>query len=333
MIFRFLHPWMFAVLLLIPLLFWVYRWLEEQGRPRIVFSDLSALKALPPSPRVRLRHSLILLRALAAALLVVALARPQYGNRSQEILSKGIDIMIVLDTSTSMAQTDLDPSRLGAAKLVVAQFIEGREKGLQNDRIGLIVFSSIAFTQCPLTVDYTILKKIVNRASFTRKEFDGTAIGTALATAVARLKDSPAKSKVVILVTDGENNRGLDPMTAAAMAETMKVRVYPIGIVTTGLMQKFQDALLGTIFRPGQPAVDESQMQEIAKTTGGKYFRAKDEEGLAAVFQEIDRMEKTEVKVKEFYHYTEGFAPLAAAALAILLLELGLARTVFRKLP
>lgn len=333
MIFRFLHPLLFLALALVPIVIVVYRWTEKKGRARIVFSDLTPFKSVGPSPRVRFRHSIIALRCLTIAALVFALARPQAGNRIQEIISKGIDIMIVVDTSTSMKQEDLDPNRLAAAKDVINKFIQGREDGLQNDRIGLVVFSKIAFTQCPLTVDYTILKKIVSRVAFTRKEFDGTAIGTALATAVARLKDSEAKSKVVILVTDGQNNRGLDPMTAAAMAEAMKVKVYTIGVVPAGFMQKIADKILGVHFRPGTTAVDETQMKEIAKATGGKYFKATDIEALTGIFKEIDRMEKTEVKVKEFYRYSELYGPWTALALGLMLLEVFLGRTVFRRLP
>lgn len=330
--FRLLDPWLLAALLLAPLLVLVYLKLERRGRPRIVFSDLSAFKQVPPSRRVHLRHSIIALRALTVAALVIALARPQYGNKKQEILSKGIDIMIVLDTSGSMQQDDMEPNRLAAAKDVAQRFVEAREKGLQNDRIGLVVFSRIAFTQCPLTVDYPILKQIIHRTQFTRKEFDGTAIGTALATALNRLKNSEAKSKVVILVTDGENNTGLDPMTAAGIAEAMKVKVYTIGVVPAGMMRKVQ-SIFGISFVPMGPTVDETQMQEIARVTGGKYYRATDEKAFQQIFDDIDRLEKTEVKVKEFYRYSEAFGPWAAAALLLLLSEMVLGRTALRRLP
>jgi Ca-activated chloride channel family protein len=332
MIFRFLHPWLFAALMVIPLIILVFRRMEKSGRPRIVFSDLSSFREVPPSSRVQLRHLGIALRCLAVAAIITALARPQYGNQMQEIMSKGIDIMIVLDTSTSMSQSDMEPNRLAAAKAVSKKFVEEREKSLQNDRIGLVIFSAIAFTQCPLTVDYTILKKIVSRVQFTKREFDGTAIGTALATAVGRIKDSKAKSKVVILVTDGENNRGLDPMTAASVARAMGVKVYTIGVVPDRLMKKVQD-IFGVHFVPGGPAVDETQMQQIAETTGGKYFKANNEEKFKKIFEEIDKLEKTEVKVKEFYRYTEAYAPWAGAALLLVLLEMMLGRTVFRRLP
>mgnify|MGYP000221110694 CR=1 FL=1 len=330
---RLLHPWFLLGLLLVPLLYYLWREIERSGRARIIFSDLGPFKAVRPSLRVRMRHGLIGLRLLAVAVLVIALARPQHGNKTQEIISKGIDIMIVLDTSTSMSQDDLDPNRLAVAKKVIADFITGRETGKQNDRIGLVVFSKIAFTQCPLTVDYTILRQIVGRVQFTRREFDGTAIGTGLATAVSRLKDSTAKSKVVILVTDGENNAGLDPMTAAGLAEATKVKVYTVGVVPAGLMQKVQDALFGVRYVPGMVNVDETQMKEIAKSTGGLYFRASDEKGLVEIFKEIDQLEKTEVKVKEFYRYSELYAPWVALALGLLLVEQIFGRTWLRRLP
>jgi Ca-activated chloride channel family protein len=330
---RFLHPWFLAALALLPLVLYGYLRLERAGRARLIFSDLTAFKTIAPSGRVRARHAVIGLRLFALAALVIALARPQHGNHIQEVISKGIDIMIVLDNSTSMSQQDLDPNRLAAAKQVVAKFVAARQDGLQNDRIGLVVFSKIAFTQCPLTVDYTILKQIVSKVQFTRKEFDGTAIGSALATGVARLKDSTAKSKVLILVTDGENNAGLDPLTAASLAEATKVKVYAIGVVPTGMMQKVQDAIFGARFVPSMPTVNETQMQEIAKTTGGRYFRASDEQAFADIFKEIDRMEKTEVKVKEYYRYSELYLPWAALALGLLLVEQLLSRTLFRRLP
>jgi Ca-activated chloride channel homolog len=182
-------------------------------------------------------------------------------------------------------------------------------------------------------VDYTILKQIVSRVQFTRKEFEGTAIGSALATAVGRLKDSTAKSKVVILVTDGENNAGLDPMTAASLAEATKVKVYTIGVVPTDMMDKVQDAIFGARFIPGRSNVDESQMKEIASSTGGQYFRASNTEGFAEIFKDIDRMEKTEVKVKEFYRYSELYLPWVVLALCLLLAEQVLGRTWLRRLP
>jgi Ca-activated chloride channel homolog len=333
MIFRFLHPALLVALAGVPLLIILARRTQRSGRPRVVFSDLTAFKSVPPSMRVRLRHSLLALRVLVVAVLVFALARPQHGNQMKEILSKGIDIMIVLDCSGSMRETDLEPNRLGAAKLVAQNFIDGREKGLQNDRIGLVAFSRIAFTKCPLTVDYTILKKILDRVDFTRKEYDGTAIGDAIGTAVARMEDSKAKSKVLIVVTDGQNNAGMDPMTAAALAQAVKVKIYTIGVVPSTFMSKVQDKIFGDVLIPSMPQVDETQMKAVAEQTGGQYFRAQDEKGLAEIFAKIDQMEKTEVKVKEFYRYSEMYRPWIVLALGLLLVELAASRTVLRRLP
>ena len=333
MIFRFLHPWFFLLLLLIPAVVALHLWIEKRRKARIVFSDLTPFKDIAPSGRVRMRYLPLALRMLAVTALVVALARPQYGNRTQEITSKGIDIMLVLDNSMSMKQPDLEPTRLDAAKKVIQSFIQGREEGMQNDRIGLVVFSQIAFTKCPLTVDYTILKKIVNTVDFTRPEFNRTAIGTALATAVGRMEDSKAKSKVIIMVTDGENNAGLDPMTAASMAEALKIKVYPIGVVPEGFMTKTVDRIFGMKFVPRTTSVDETQMKNIADMTGGKYFRATDEEALEKVFQEIDRMERTEVKVKEFYRYSERYWPWAGLALLLVFFEIVISRTIMRRIP
>lgn len=333
MIFRFLHPWFLAALALLPLLAYLHAAIEARGRARIVFSDISAFKSVPPSARTRLRHSVFGLRALALALLIVALARPQHGNQIKEVMSKGIDIMMVLDVSGSMREGDMDPNRLAAAKDVINNFIDGREEGLQNDRIGLVVFSRIAFTKCPLTVDYTILKKIVSRAEFSRKEFDGTAIGSAIATAVSRMEKSEAKSKVMVLVTDGQNTTGFDPMTAAGIAKAMDIKIYTIGVVPDTFMTKVQDTLFGERIIPTRPQVDETQMKAIAEATGGKYFRAEDEEGLAKIFGEIGRMEKNKVKVKEFYRYSELYWWFAGLAIILFLAEAVLARTYFRRLP
>ncbi len=330
---RLLHPWLLAALALLPVAVWVYLRMERKGRPRVVFSDIQGFKRLPPSKRVRLRHAPLAVRVLAMAALVFALARPQTGDKVREIMSKGIDIMIVVDNSTSMAQPDLDPNRLGAAKAVVKRFIRGREEGLQNDRIGLVAFSRIASTRCPLTVDYSILRKIVDRLEITRKEFDGTAIGTAIATAAARLKQSEAKSKVVILVTDGQNNTGIDPLLAAAMAKSLGIKIYTIGVVPETFMQKVQDRIFGVHFTPAGPRVDETQMKEVSRETEGRYFRAEDEDGLVKVFSEIDRMEKTEVKIKEFYRYSELFLPWVAVALGLVLCEQLISRTILKRIP
>lgn len=316
---------------LLPLLIWIYRRLEARGRPALKFPDLGLLRSLRPSPSLPLRHSVIGLRALALALLVAALARPQSGTREEEVSSEGIDIMIALDVSTSMQQQDFEPeNRLNVAKLVTRQFILGR----RSDRIGLVVFSALAFTQCPLTVDYTILLDLADKVSFTRPEHDGTAIGNALATAVNRLRESQAKSKVIILVTDGENNRGIDPLQGAELAKAMGIKVYTVGVVNPGgMMQAVDDFFFGRILVPAAGRVDESQLQEIAKTTAGRYFRATDRKGLEKTFSEIDQLEKSQVDVTQYYRYSENFSPWLLAAMGLLLVEMVLAHTRFRRIP
>lgn len=329
--FRFHDAWVLLGLGLIPLLLWIYLRQESRGRPALKFSDLNLFRALPPSASLPLRHMVIGLRALALALLIAALARPQSGMREEEVKSEGIDIIITLDVSTSMQQEDFEPgNRLHAAKLVTQQFIQGRK----SDRIGLVVFSALAFTQCPLTVDYTILLNLVDKVGFTRPEHDGTAIGNALATAVNRLRESRAKSKVIILVTDGENNRGIDPLQGAELAKAMGIKVYTVGVINPGgLMQAVDDFFFGRILVPRAAPVDESQLQEIAKLTGGRYFRATDRKGLEQTFAEIDRLEKSTVEVTQYYRYSERFAPWVLTALGLLLMELVLAQTRFRRIP
>ncbi len=330
MIFRFLHIWFLLLLLAIPLMIRVYRLLEKSGRPRILFPDLGPLKKVRSSPLMPWRHLPIILRLTAVGLLIIGLARPQSGVSDKQVLTEGIDIMIVLDVSTSMSTNDFEPSRLAVAKLVVSDFIAGR----LNDRIGIVVFSAIAFTQCPLTLDYGILQDFVEKISFSRKEHDGTAIGLALATALNRLRDSKAESKVVILVTDGENNKGIDPLQAARLAESLGVKVYPIGVVNPeGLMKKQTHTLFGSFFQPTMPKFDDTQLREIAKVTKGKFFRVSDPGKFVQVFKEIDEMEKTEVEVKEYYRYSEKFLPWVILAGLLIGLEILLSLTRFRRIP
>jgi len=329
--FRFHDIWFLLGLLLVPLLIWVYRRLERTGRPRLKFPDLGLLKSLRPSPSLPLRHAVIGLRAVALALMIAALARPQSGTREEEVSSEGIDIMLALDISGSMRTPDFEPdNRLAVAKAVTKKFIQGRK----SDRIGLVVFSALAFTQCPLTVDYNILLNLVDKVTFTRPEHDGTAIGNALATAVNRLRDSKAKSKVIILVTDGENNRGIDPLQGAGLAKAMGVKVYAVGVVSPGgVMQVVDDFFFGRRLVPTGGQVDESQMQEIAKETKGRYFRATDAKGLAEVFAEIDKLEKSKVDSTQYYRYSENFLPWLLGALLLLGAEVILAQTRFRRIP
>ena len=278
----------------------------------------------------RWRYVLPVLRLLALAALVVAFARPRAGVTSENILTEGIDIVLVLDISSSMLAEDLEPNRIQAAKQVAANFVAGR----LNDRIGLVVFAGQAFTQVPLTLDYGVLRDLMDELEVGMVE-DGTAVGMGLATAVKRLNASAAESKVVVLLTDGRNNRGeIDPLTAAQMAQALGVRVYTIGAGSRGTARvPVDDPVLGRRYATVRVDVDEETLAEVASTTGGRYFRATDTESLASIYQEIDELETTEIEVQNFTRYTELFHIPLAAGLLLLLVEAGLANTLLRKLP
>ncbi|MBF0635038.1 MAG: VWA domain-containing protein, partial [Nitrospinae bacterium] len=259
-----------------------------------------------------------------------ALARPQTGYREEEVVSRGIDIMLTLDISSSMSASDFKPSRLSAAKDVIAEFIKGRK----NDRIGLVVFSAHGFTQCPLTLDYPALLTLLKNANIGMIE-DGTAIGMALATATSRLKDSKAKSRIVILLTDGMNNRGaVDPETAAKIAKAVGVKVYTIGVGREGVFyQTVNDPRFGERRVQVRTEIDEALLRRIAELTTGKFFRAQDEAALTAIYEEIDKLEKTDIKIKIHARYTDWFMWLLAPAILLMALELILPATRWRVLP
>jgi Ca-activated chloride channel family protein len=260
------------------------------------------------------------------------LARPQSTSKEEKITTKGIDIVLAMDVSSSMLAEDFRPkNRIEAAKMVAKEFIKGRK----NDRIGLVVFAGESFTQCPLTLDYGVLYTILDHLKVASKDWDGTAIGMGLATAINRLKDSKAKSKVIILLTDGRNNRGqIDPITAARMAKAFGIRVYTIGTGTRGTaMYPVQDPLWGTRYVPMRVDIDEDLLRQIARITGGKYFRATSTEKLREIYKEISKMEKTKIEVKEYTRYEEFFVYFLALALVLLLAEVVLANTYFKTIP
>jgi len=328
--FRFANPWFLFALISGPgLLFLFYRY--RPGKAKLKFSDLSPLASVPKGLRVRSADLPIWLIAAALSIFALALARPQYGEKREEVSGEGVDIIVALDTSWSMRGRDFEPkNRLEVAKQVVKEFIMKRP----YDRIGLVVFSAIAFTHSPLTTDHQILLNFADRVSFCRKEHDGTAIGNAIAVAADRIRNSKAKSKAIILVTDGENNRGIDPLQAAEIAKTFKVKVYPIGIYNpSGFMQPIDDLIFGTRYVPSMPQVDETMMNQIAQTTGGKYFRAVDPQALEKVFADINQMEKSKVEVKRYYRYSERFFPWVIAGLSLILLGLVLSDTYLRRIP
>jgi Ca-activated chloride channel homolog len=326
--FRFEDPLVLGLLLVLPPLFWLRN--RRGRRPAIRYSSVPDVLATDSG---RAGWALIVppaLRGLALAAFVVALARPQTGITSDNILTEGIDIIMVLDVSGSMLAEDLEPNRLEAAKAVGADFVSGR----RNDRIGLVAFAGQAFTQAPLTFDYAVVESLLGELEIGMIE-DGTAVGMGLATAVKRLQASPSESKVVVLLTDGRSNRGeIGPITAAQMAQALGVRVYTIGAGSQGTARvPVSDPRGGTRYATMRVDIDEAALQEIADLTGGRYFRATDTESLAAIYQEIDELERTEIEVENFTQYGEEFPLPLGIGFLLLIAEFGLAQTVLRRLP
>jgi Ca-activated chloride channel family protein len=330
---RLASPWFLLLLALLPLLW------PRGGRPprtaAIRYPTLAALRVVAPAGAARRRAVLGLLRALALVLLVVALARPQAGTAATKVHREGVDVVLALDVSGSMLAEDFTlgssrASRLDAVKAVVREFVAARPE----DRIGLVLFAARPYTQCPLTLDHGWLLQNLERAQIGMIE-DGTAIGSGLATAVNRLRASTAKSKFVVLLTDGQQNAGrITAQTAAEAAATLGVRVYTIGAGTRGLAPyPMQDLFGNKVYRPMPVDIDERTLEKIAATTGGRYFRATDLQSLRAVYAEIDRSEKTPFEAPQYLDYRELYPWLAWPALALLLIEVGLAETVLRKLP
>ncbi|MDR1781296.1 MAG: VWA domain-containing protein [Tannerella sp.] len=324
--------YLLLLLLLIPFIAW-YIWKVRRNAASLQVSSAQAFE-LPKTAtaKVYLRHIPFALRTLAIALLIVVLARPQSSNNWQSSTTEGIDIMLAVDISGSMLAEDLKPNRLEAAKNVAAAFINGRP----NDNIGLVVFAGESFTQCPLTTDHAVLLNLfkdINSSMLTMLT-DGTAIGMGLANAVSRIKDSQAKSKVIILLTDGSNNRGeIFPSTAAEIAKTFGVRVYTIGVGTKGeAPYPFQTAN-GVRYMNVPVEIDEPTLQHIASMTGGQYFRATDNASLKSIYAEIDQMEKTKINIQEYSRKQEEYKYVALAVFCLLLLEILLRYSLFRKIP
>lgn len=328
---RFTHPEFLGLLIFLPVMIYWYIRRQRWASGSVRFSNLGTVKSAHKSVRTNLRHLLFVLRIVAVALVIVALARPQSGATEEEVITEGIDIILSMDVSSSMLAEDFKPkNRLEAAKVVAKDFVNGRS----NDRIGLVVFAGKSFTQCPLTIDYGILINFLDQIHIGMME-DGTAIGMAIANCVNRLRESKAKSKVVILLTDGRNNRGqLDPVTAAKVAQSMGVRIYTIGAGKRGeALYPIEDPIFGKRYVHMPVEIDEDVLTQIANLTGGKYFRATDKTSLERIYAEIGEMEKTKIEVKEFTRYTELFVPYLLAAIFVFLLEIILANTVFRKIP
>ncbi|HXI02175.1 MAG TPA: VWA domain-containing protein, partial [Candidatus Saccharimonadales bacterium] len=271
------------------------------------------------------------LRCAVIVLVAAGFARPQAGHDEEEMLTRGIDIVLVLDNSTSMAAEDFRPkNRLAVAKEAVATFVKGR----RSDRLGLVVFAGSGYTACPLTLDYGVLLEILSGTRLAERD-EGTAIGMGLSMALNRLRDSDAKSKVIVLLTDGRNNRGaIDPSTAASLAKTLGIKVYTIGVGARGeAPYPVQDPVLGKRYVYLRADIDEDSLKSIADTTGGRYFRATDSDSLREIFKEIDGLEKTDIKVRHYMRYEELFTWAIWPALGLLLVEILLASTRLRRIP
>ena len=275
-------------------------------------------------------HNQLFLRTMVVVLLIICLARPQTKMSSEKVSTEGIDIVMALDISSSMLAQDFLPNRLEAASKVATEFINGRP----NDRVGLVVFAGESFTQCPLTTDHKVVLDALEQLESGLIE-DGTAIGMGLATAADRLKDSDSKSKVVILLTDGENNQGIiDPKTAAEIAASLNIRVYTIGVGTDGLAPyPITDPFGRTRLQKVKVAIDEELLEYIANLTGVSYYRATDERKLKDIFKEIDKLEKTRIEVASFTRYSEKFLPFALAAFLLLVFEQLLNLLIIKRLP
>lgn len=322
--------YLFLLILLVPLIAtYVWKLRRSQASLEISSSEAFDVKGMTTA-KVRLRHLPFVLRMVAIALVIVILARPQSTDSWQNSSTEGIDIMMAMDISGSMLARDLRPDRLTAAKNVAATFINGRP----NDNIGLVVFSGESFTQCPLTTDHAVLLNLFKDIQSGMIE-DGTAIGVGLANAVSRIKDSQAKSKVIILLTDGSNNRGeIAPVTAAEIARTFGIRVYTIGVGTQGEAPYPFRLPGGTIQMQMVPVdIDEPTLQQIATITGGQYFRATDNSSLKAIYAEIDKMEKTKISVREFSKKQEEYMRIALVVLGLLLIEWLLRVTLLKRIP
>ena len=321
------------LLLLVPYLLWYFLY-RKNSEPTLHMSDTRAYDYAPKSWKVRIIHLPMVLRCLAFILLVCIMARPQTRNSWDKRSVEGIDIMLAMDVSTSMLAEDLHPNRLEAAKAVAAEFISDR----QNDNIGLTIFAGEAFTQCPMTVDHASLLNLLQnvRTDIAARGLiqDGTAIGMGLANAVSRLKNSKAKSKVVILLTDGSNNMGdLSPLTSAQIAKSFGIRVYTIGVGTNKVAPYPMPVAGGVQYVKIPVEIDTRTLSDIAATTDGKFYRATNDKELKQIYKEIDQLEKTKLDVKKFSKRYEAYQPFALALLIMLMLEWIIRTWVLRRMP
>ena len=321
--------WFWALLIIIPYLLYEFLIIRKK-KVRLIHSRIELIRSIAGRSSL-LQYIPIVIRILIILLLILTLARPRLAHKKQQITGKGIDIMLAIDVSGSMKAVDFKPTnRLEAAKQVATNFIEHR----RNDRIGLIVFSENAFTQCPLTLDYNILMSIMDNVAID-EDANGTAIGMGLATAVARLKDSEAKSKVIILITDGRNNAGeIEPLDAAGLAKAFDVKVYPIGVGRKGLVDYPFQTAMGVRYQKVNIEIDMDSLDKIAEITGTKHARlATNTEELTAIMEYIDEMERTELKINDYYIYQELFWRYLLAAFILMLLEFTFRIIIRKEIP
>jgi Ca-activated chloride channel homolog len=324
----FSDPSFLYLLLIVPAIIAFYVLKQHKASASLRMPGLKPLEKTGTTIRNYLQHFLFAIRMTAVLLLIIVLARPQFTDKFQDVSTEGIDIILTLDISGSMLARDFKPDRLEASKDVATEFISGRP----YDRIGLVVFSGESFTQCPLTTDHAVLINLLREIQSGMIE-DGTAIGMGLANAVNRIKDSDAKSKVIILLTDGINNRGeIAPATAAGIAKTFGVRVYTIGVGTQGTAPYPVQTPFGMQYQNMPVEIDEAILKDIAQTTGGRYFRATDNDKLVQVYSEIDKLEKSKIDVKQFTRKDEKYLIPAIIAFCLIAIEILVRYTVLKKL-
>ena len=322
------QPWFFVLLLLLPFLIGWYSIKNSKQQGAIIISDISA-KGLS-SWKNTFRHLPFVLRLLVLSCIIVALAKPQTKSELQQAEGEGVDIVLCLDVSGSMTAQDFQPNRIEAAKAVAADFVKSRT----TDRIGVVIFAGESFTQCPITTDHNALLSAIENIH-NGLMIDGTSIGAGLGTSVDRIRNSKAKSKVIILLTDGVDGGGyiIDPNTAKEIAKTFGIKVYTIGVGTDGYAPQPQNTAMGVVMQMTKVSIDEKLLKSIASETGGKYYRAKDNDGLVKIYSEINGLEKSKVEIATLTRYNDKFFPFVMAALALLLLEILFRYTVFKKFP
>ncbi|MFC2097135.1 VWA domain-containing protein [Bacteroidota bacterium] len=325
----FANPEFFFLLVLIPVMIVWYILKQKNATASIRFSATIGFESAPKTIKYYLRHIPFILRSLAIIFIIIVIARPQSTNRWENVDTEGIDIILALDISGSMLAEDFKPNRLEASKEVAIQFISGRP----DDKIGLVVFSGESFTQSPLTTDHAVLINLFKDIKSGMIE-DGTAIGLGLANSVSRLKDSKAISKVVILLTDGVNNQGeIAPLTAAELAQTFGIRVYTVGVGTIGTAPYPYQTAFGTQYQNMEVKIDEDVLKEIALLTDGKYFRATDNQKLVEIYNEIDKLEKTKIEVKQYSRKKEEYLWFAIIAFSLVFVEILIKNTILRSIP